>query len=171
MAYSKATYEYIRTKQDGPPPPRLTSTHRATTVEISDDEDDRSDKAFTRVASQALVEEDAGDEEEDDKFKLRFKSAKTQGEIVLVVRPSTTCGAILKAFIKKAGLADQYPHVMDPAKAIASAPKKKGRGAKAAAPAPLSDPRLCVDGDRMANATPISEVDLEEGDMVDIVGL
>jgi hypothetical protein len=72
------------------------------------------------------------------------------------VRPTTKCGAIVKAFLKKAGVADNYPAVFG----AAGAKKKGGK-----------DPRLCVDGDKMANEVEISEADLEDGDQVEIVGL
>ncbi|KAH9936527.1 uncharacterized protein B0H18DRAFT_868563 [Fomitopsis serialis] len=103
------------------------------------------------------AESTAGEEEEDDKFRLTLRSAKTKN-ITLTVRPSTTCGAIIKAFVKKAGLADQYPDVGGPA-------GKKGKGKNA------EGPRLMVDGDKLNPSSEIGEADLEDGDLVEVVGL
>lgn len=99
-----------------------------------------------------------------DTFKLTLRSAKTTKDIVLTVRPSTKCGSIVKAFLKKAGLADQY---------LEEAPKaaaKKKRGRKSLVVV-ASGPNLMIDGDKMNNDTEISEADLEDGDMVEVVGL
>lgn len=56
----------------------------------------------------------------------------------------------MKAFLKKAGLANRN-----------NSPKKGG--AKGAA--------LSIDGDRMDPNMQIADADLEDGDMVDVVGL
>lgn len=68
----------------------------------------------------------------------------TEKNITLVVRPTTTCGAIVKAFLKKAGLKS----------------RKKGDGVS-----------LMVDGDKMAAESEIAEADLDDGDMIEVVGL
>ena len=72
------------------------------------------------------------------------------------MRPTTKCGAIVKAFLKKAGVADNYP-------AIFGAAGGKKKGAKY--------PTLCVDGDKMENEVEISQAELDDGDQVEIVGL
>ena len=96
-------------------------------------------------------------EEEDDKFRLTLRSGKTK-DINVTVRPTTTCEAIIRAFLKKAGLADQYPNANAPA-------AKKGRG-KA-----MDGPRLMVDGDKLDPSSVIGDADLEDGDLVEVVGL
>jgi Ubiquitin-2 like Rad60 SUMO-like len=98
---------------------------------------------------------DAESDSDDDTFKLVVQSAIAKA-ITLTVRPTTKCGAIVKAFLKKAGVADKYPAVFG----IGGGKKKGGK-----------DPRLCVDGDKMENDVQISEADLEDGDQVEIVGL
>ncbi|KAI0763599.1 hypothetical protein BD413DRAFT_483803 [Trametes elegans] len=103
--------------------------------------------------------------QEDDKpadtFHLVVRSERTVGkDIHLRVRPTTKCGAIVRAFLRKAGLEDEYP---------ATAPVGKGRGrGKAAA---VKAPALSVDGDRMESDTEIGVADLEDGDQVEVVGL
>lgn len=81
----------------------------------------------------------------------------TTKDISLTVRPTTTCGAVAKAFLKAAGLSDQYPGVNG------ATPKKGKRTDK--------DPRLSVEGEKMDPSTQISETELEDGDMVEVVGL
>ncbi|KAG1745872.1 uncharacterized protein EDB91DRAFT_1119188 [Suillus paluster] len=83
-----------------------------------------------------------------DKIKLVFRSAVTEDNINLTVRPTTTCGAIVKAFLKAAGLSD--------------------RSSKGTAQAM---PQLMVDGDKMADNMEIGEADLDDGDLVEVVGL
>lgn len=68
-------------------------------------------------------------------------------------------------------MADQYPEVFADAPAKPAA-KKRGRPSKiATVAAAAKDPRLCIDGDKMDNQTPIGDMDLEDGDMVEVVGL
>ncbi|KAF9450560.1 hypothetical protein P691DRAFT_810094 [Macrolepiota fuliginosa MF-IS2] len=166
----------------------------------SDDEDEdiminshtfqptRSANANTNTNSppaKASQESDAESESDSEKFKLILRSNKVAKDITLIVRPTTKCGAIVRAYIKKAGLADEYAHVIAEGDAVAEPPattrgrgrggKGRGRGrGKAVAQAPiqaLSDPRISVDGDKMENDTEIGEADLEDGDMVEVVGL
>lgn len=92
-------------------------------------------------------------EEGDDIFKLVVRSGVTK-DVTLKVRPTTTCGAIVKAFLRRAGIADKYP-------------EGKSSRRKSA----VGGPRLMVDGDRMDPDTPISEADLEDGDQVEVTGL
>ncbi|VDC00738.1 unnamed protein product [Peniophora sp. CBMAI 1063] len=91
--------------------------------------------------------------EDDDTFKLTIRSGTGVKDVTLTVRPSTTCGAIVKAFLKRAGLADKYEEGKSRRKSTAGGP------------------RLIVDGDKMDPAAPISEADLEDGDLVEIAGL
>ncbi|KAG0704256.1 hypothetical protein DFH29DRAFT_912590 [Suillus ampliporus] len=76
-----------------------------------------------------------------DKIKLVFRSAVTEDNVNLTVRPTTTCGAIVKAFLKAAGLSDRYP-----AKAGQAMPQ-------------------------WTDDTEIGEADLDDGDLVEVVGL
>ncbi|KAE9393859.1 hypothetical protein BT96DRAFT_209293 [Gymnopus androsaceus JB14] len=46
------------------------------------------------------------------KFKLVLRSGLTSRDITLNVRSATKCGAIVKAFLKKAGLEEKYPALM-----------------------------------------------------------
>ncbi|EIW59359.1 uncharacterized protein TRAVEDRAFT_166699 [Trametes versicolor FP-101664 SS1] len=106
--------------------------------------------------------EEHKEEKPADSFRLVVRSERTAGKnITLLVRPTTKCGAIVRGFLKKAGLEAEYP---------ANPPAAKGRGrGKAAAPAKV--PALSVDGDKMDPETEIGEADLEDGDQVDVVGL
>lgn len=84
------------------------------------------------------------------------------------MRPTTKCGSIVKAFLKKHGIADQYPGV------FADAPTKPGKrgGRKSKGNVAVEkDPRLHIDGEKMDNQTPIGDMDLEDGDMIEVVGL
>ncbi|KAF8879087.1 hypothetical protein CPB84DRAFT_1793598 [Gymnopilus junonius] len=130
------------------------------------------------------TESDAESEAEGGKFKLILRSSLTTKDITLTVRPTTKCGAIVKAFLNKAGLADKYHEVFaeggvaaaaarapEPAKKKGGRKAKRGAAAVAAAAVPVKDPRLCIDGDKMDNATEIGDMDLEDGDMVEVVGL
>ncbi|KAI9512389.1 hypothetical protein F5148DRAFT_1273703 [Russula earlei] len=84
-----------------------------------------------------------------DVFKLVIRSGVTK-DVTLKVRPTTSCGAIVQAFLKRAGIADKYP----------AGKKFRKRG-----------PRLMVDGEYMDPETPISEAELEDGDQVEVGGL
>ncbi|KZT09216.1 uncharacterized protein LAESUDRAFT_647021 [Laetiporus sulphureus 93-53] len=98
------------------------------------------------------------EEEQDDKMKLTLRSAETK-DISLTVRPTTTCVAILKAFLKKAGIADQYPGI--------SASPKNSRGRKGT----TNVPALVIDGEKLSPASQIGDADVEDGDLVEVVGL
>lgn len=144
VACDKATYEYLRKHP-------LTAAESFSTLdptmqtEIPPD----TDAASPPQASDAESDSDG------DTFKLVVQSAIAKG-ITLTVRPTTKCGAIVKAFLKRAGVADNYPAVFG-----ATVGKKKGG----------KDPKLRVDGDKMENEAEIGEADLEDGDQVEIVGL
>jgi hypothetical protein len=101
-----------------------------------------------------------------DTFKITLRSSKTTKDIVLTVRPSTKCGAIVKAFLKKAGLADKY--LQDDPQATGKDTKKRGRKSLVLM---ASGPCLMVDGDKIKNESEICDTDLEDGDMVEVVGL
>ena len=111
---------------------------------------------------------DGESESDEGKFKLILRSALTiNKEIGLVVRPTTKCSAIVKAFLKKAGLAGQYPEVFaDGSSSMAKKGGRKSKGGEAG-----KDPRLCLDGDKLDNESEIGDADLEDGDMIEVVGL
>jgi hypothetical protein len=172
VAYEKRAYEYIQKNPHSAIRPTTTnssttsSSNRAsnvpnpsfepsqlTTVQESDTE------------SQAAAESDAGNDDEDDKFKLILRSALT-GDITLTVRPTTKCGAILRAFLKKAKLADRPEY-----KEVFAASGGGGGTGKSKKKQSGKDPRLCVDGDKMDNQAEIRDAELEDGDMVEVVGL
>ena len=102
-----------------------------------------------------------GDEAEDT-FKLTLRSVKTPKGIVLTVRPQTKCGAILKAYLRKAGLANEYLE-------HSTGTKGRNRGRRSVIIA--SGPRLVVDGDKLDNEVEIKEADVEDGDIIEVNGL
>ncbi|KAJ7451561.1 hypothetical protein FB451DRAFT_701561 [Mycena latifolia] len=157
VACDKATWEYIRAN-----PSAATTAAPVIDLELSDDDDDAPAPFYSNTQQESDAESDAGGET----FKLVLRSALTTKDITVTVRPTTTCGAIVQAFLKKAGLADKYGK--DRRKSAGGASKKGKRGA---APEPEKDPQLSIDGDKMAHNVPISEADLGDGDMVDVVGL
>jgi len=145
-ACDKTTLAYLRANASAPEPDD-------TVIVLSD----------TEVPSSAASNE-AQDSESDDggeTFKLILRSALTTKDITLTVRPTTTCGAIVQAFLKKAELADKY-----------GTGAKKGAGSnKGKRGVPEKYPQLVIDGDKMASNVPIGDMDLDDGDMVDVVGL
>jgi hypothetical protein len=193
------SFDTLDSQQPQTQTPRRSAPQANTgSIDISDSDDDDSSPPLTRhntvsqtqtpsqpsqsqSQSQPRSQSVADEDEDDNKFKLVLRSALTGDKnITLTVRPTAKCGSILKAFLKRAGLEEQYPHVFSdtPAAPPPTTGAKRGRGggrknnAKAAAAAmPLKDPRLCIDGEKMDNETPISEADLEDGDMVEVVGL
>lgn len=154
VACDKITYDYLRTHPNAAAN-ALEIVNGSQAIEITSDDD-----APGPSSSQAQHESDAESESDGDKFKLILRSGITK-DIALVVRPTTKCGAIIKAYLKKAGVADQYPQVFG----IVS------KGGKSKSTTSAKDPRICVDGDKMSNDAEISEADLEDGDMVEVVGL
>jgi hypothetical protein len=139
----KATYDYIR-------------THRDTTPDLSGTNLPAPDGRSPRADSEEPSEAGGSDEESGGKMKLTFRSAVTK-PITLTVRPTTKCGVILKAFLKRVGMTDKVSAL--PVKG------KKGGGAV------FSGPALMVDGDRLDPDSEIGEADLEDGDLVEVVGL
>ncbi|OAX42140.1 hypothetical protein K503DRAFT_683951, partial [Rhizopogon vinicolor AM-OR11-026] len=114
---------------------------------------------FSKRSPSAERNSDAESEAEStggDTLKLVLRSAATEDKnINLTVRPTTTCGAIVKAFLKTAGLSDRY-HSSSNGK-----PAEQGQ----------TVPQLMIDGDKMADDMEIREADLEDGDLVEVVGL
>lgn len=83
----------------------------------------------------------------DDKFKITVRAPDLS--IPLNVRPTTTCGKIVRAFL--AIMVKQGGPTLSPKK--------------------MSQVRLYVDGEKQDPDTPISDCDLEDGDIVEIIGL
>lgn len=158
-ACSKQTYDYMRANNMRFTDLRSPSPGLATEPALTQSEEGESDSDDDDGV------QEAGAGGASDTFKLTLRSAKTQKDIVLTVRPSTKCGSIVKAFLKKAGLADKYLEESTSAK---SNPKKRGRKSLVVV---ATGPNLMVDGDKMNNDTEIGEADLEDGDMVEVVGL
>lgn len=77
-----------------------------------------------------------------DTFKLTLRSGTSQS-ITVTVKPSTKCSSIVASFLKKTGRP-------------ATASKKA---------------RISVDGESLSPNDPIDVAGLEDGDVVDIVGL
>ncbi|KAF9013202.1 hypothetical protein BDQ17DRAFT_1342970 [Cyathus striatus] len=188
VACDKTTYEYIRKNpetthhtftysQSQPQTHAPTSKNDTDVINIdSDNENDIGVSGPAPSSPQAdyppETQSDAGSDD-GDKFKLVLRSALTVGhDIALTVRPTTKCGAIVRAFLKKAGLQDQYPAAFGlEASAPASAVKKRGRQSKAAATPPQKNPQLLMDGEKLSNESEIGDMDLEDGDLVEVVGL
>ncbi|KAK0188129.1 hypothetical protein F5146DRAFT_1062126 [Armillaria mellea] len=169
VACNKTTYEYMRSsKYKTAKPPPIPVNPDAIVISSDTDgadaglnitsDDDEQDSFFTAPPAVPRT-----DKEEDDgeKLKLTLRSKKTTQDIILVVRPTTTCGAIVRAFLKKAGLADEYSAVMNGG--TLSTKKKRGVQPK--------DPRIYIEGDKMGNEVEIGEADVEDGDMVEVGGL
>jgi SUMO-like protein len=133
------TYEYLREhRQEHPPPDANALAQGSSPPGSAEDGESESD-------TQSMADDDDGDI-----FKLVVRSGVTK-DVTLKVRQTTTCGAIVKAFLKRAGIADQYSE------------SRNIRGEGGA--------RLMIDGERMDPETPISEADLEDGDQVEVDGL
>jgi len=154
-ACARQTYEYMRTNNIRfSAVERRSASPTTAAADIEDgDSDSNSDGDMSQVPHGAP-----------DTFKLTLRSGKTPEDIVLAVRPSTKCGAILKAFLKKAGLADKYLE----GNSKVAGQNKKGRRSMAVIAA---GPHLMVDGERMNNDAEIGQADLEDGDMVEVMGL
>ena len=130
------TFQYLREhRQERPPPTANALSQRSSPSGTTEDGESESD-------AQSMADDD-----DDGVFKLVVRSAVTK-DVILKVRPTTSCGAIVKAFLKRAGIADQYSE------------NRNVRG-----------PQLMVDGEHMNPDTPISDADLEDGDQVEVAGL
>jgi len=141
-AYDKHTYEYIRTRRH----------QRPVSPTLSADESDDDEPHDTEM--QSSDEESEAESTSDDKFKLVLRSATTK-DITLTVRSTTTCSAIVKAFLKAADLPDVYSDVQS---------KGKGKQSK-------PYPRLKIDGEKQAPDAEIGNADLDDGDLVEVVGI
>lgn len=136
-ASDRATFEYLREHRQERPPP-IANAIGSSPLGSAEEEESESEA------------QSAADDDDDDVFKLVVRSGVTK-DVILKVRPTTTCGAIVKAYLKRAGVADQY---------------SEARGFHGG-----EGPRLMVDGEHMKPDTPISEADLEDGDQVEVDGL
>ncbi|TCD70748.1 hypothetical protein EIP91_001777 [Steccherinum ochraceum] len=159
-ACDKATYDYIQTHQRRsasiePIPTPAAHGFTASLPPTQEEDEDQSD-----AESATSVAEDKGD-----LFKIILRS-KGHKDVSLTVRPTTKCGAIVKAFLKKLGLLDKYPGAGE---VVGKPAPKKGR--KSAANVKPGGPWLMVDGDKLGNGSEISEADLEDGDMIEVTGL
>ncbi|KAG1748725.1 hypothetical protein EDB19DRAFT_1905065 [Suillus lakei] len=135
-ACDQTTWDYIRAQRHQQAPNAVQSSNNSPSPERESD-------------AESEAESTGGD-----KIKLVFRSAATEDNVNLTVRPTTTCGAIVKAFLKAAGLSDRYP-------ASPSMGKRAGQAM----------PQLMVDGDKMADDMEIGEADLDDGDLIEVVGL
>lgn len=143
-ACDKITHEYIRTHkhQRSPSPTLLGDTNKGN---------------YSREGTQD-VSDSEGEETQKEKFKLILRSSMTDN-IPLTVRSTTTCGAIIKAFLRAAKLTEQYPG-LDKSPNRGQTLKKGDK-----------QPQLSMDGDKLDPASEIGDADLEDGDMIDVVGL
>ena len=98
----------------------------------------------------------------EDIFRLTLRSVKTPKGIILTVRPQTKCGAIVKAYLRKAGLANEYLEYDTGTRA-----RNRGRRSTVIA----LGPQLVVDGDKLDNEVEIREADVEDGDIIEVTGL
>ena len=144
-ASEKVTFEYIREQRmHDRAVPSIQPANKDRSASINPAEDPDSDSGIESISQEV--------ENEDETFRLVVRSASTK-DITLTVRPTTTCGAIVKAFLRRAGIPDK-----DPSR---KSRRKSGAGG----------PSLMIDGEKMGPETPISEGDLEDGDQVEVVGL
>jgi len=143
-ACDKHTDEYIRNQRNRrSPSPSLQDNHQSSK---------RSPSLAPQSDAESETESTGGD-----KIKLIFRSAATKDNTFpLTVRPSTTCGVIVKAFLKAAGLPDKYSD--------AAPIGKKGKKH-------TPYPQLMIDGDKLASESEIGDADVEDGDLVEIVGI
>lgn len=103
------------------------------------------------------------EEAAEDTFKLTLRSVKTPRGIVLTVRPQTKCGAIVEAFLRKAGLTNQS---LERNSGITG---DENRGKRSVAT--TSGPWLVVDGDKLGNEVEIGEAEVEDGDIIEVTGV
>ncbi|KAG9315746.1 hypothetical protein JVU11DRAFT_3394 [Chiua virens] len=137
-ACDKHTAEYLRAQQcnrgSSPYPGDSFPRRSLSATPQSDDESDAESESAER-----------------DTIKLVLRSAATKDmTFPLTVRSTTTCGAIVEAFLKTAGLPDHYSRDATTSRNF---------------------PRLMVDGEKMDSEATIGDADLEDGDLVEIVGV
>lgn len=142
------------------------SRERSPSVEMLSDSDGETEQALAAHEPDLGADAGAGAGSHAQAFHLLVRSERTKDQdISLLVRPTTKCGAIVRAFLKKAGLEAEYPPG-------GSAPPAKGRGrTRTKVVAANKVPMLSVDGDKMDPEAEIGEADLEDGDMVEVVDL
>ena len=128
---------------------RVPSGSRATT-----DEGEESGEGSSDTGSVGDVAEDT--------FKLTLRSVKTPKGVILTVRPQTKCGSIVKAYLRKAGLANEYLE-------YETSTRSRNRGRRSVIIP--SGPRLVVDGEKLDNEVEIRKADVEDGDIVEVTGL
>jgi len=186
-AYEKTAFAYIQTNQRKvfsqlPSPKRKPGGASSEPIDInSDSEDDMvyiprgtsTFRASTPPRSQTQTQTPAWDSDSTTKnlgktLKLVLRSALTGSKVIpLTVRTTTRCDAVVKAFIRKAGLEDgKYPELFaGGGEGVVSRRGKKevvGSG---------KNPQLSLDGDKFDNDTQIGQIDLEDGDLVEVLGL
>ncbi|GJJ15743.1 hypothetical protein Clacol_010021 [Clathrus columnatus] len=130
-ACARVTYETLYTRS-GPaptPPPQL------------NEDDGDSEREESSPPSEVAADDS------DEKFKIIVRAADLS--VPLTVRPTTTCGKIVRAFL--AIMVKQGKPAL---------PTKKA-----------NQVRLYVDGEKQDPNAPISDCDLEDGDIVEIIGL
>ncbi|PSR71992.1 hypothetical protein PHLCEN_2v12202 [Hermanssonia centrifuga] len=149
-ACDKVTYEYMRSNRHATPANDQTHHIRDPSPSRA-----RSPSIITLDDESATGTEVESDEEDDDKFKVILRSSIGK-DVSLTVRQTTKCSAILKAFLKKAGIADKYPSTT-----------AKGRGRKKKA----TGPSLVVDGEKLNPDDEIGKAELEDGDLLEVTGL
>lgn len=164
VACDQTTYAYLRANPSSsttrlnsstPAPAPTSDTDAPTPTRIQDNSDEDSD-------------DNSGGGDGGKPFKLILRSSMTDHDITVTVKATTKCGAIVTAFLQKAGLAERYGKSKAPRKSVGGAKGKKAKGNKAEEE---KNPQLCIDGDKIANDTEIGEMDLEDGDLVEVVGL
>jgi hypothetical protein len=182
-AYEKTAYEYIQTNQPKfshrmPGPRDKTEGSSNEPIDIDTDSEGemgempRGSTSTFRASTPPQTQDSDSDSSTKDlgkTLKLVLRSElPTSKEITLTVRTTARCIAVLKAFIKKAGLDEEkYPELF----VGESEGDDKGKGNKRGKKASGKDPRLCLDGDKFDHDTQIGQTDLDDGDMVDVVGL
>ncbi|KAF8483110.1 hypothetical protein JB92DRAFT_1658278 [Gautieria morchelliformis] len=103
------------------------------------------DRAVSAPPSEASLEL----RDDTDKFKLVLRASGTK-EVTLSVRSTTTCGKIVRAFLAVIAKQDGKAHT---------------------SPSKAAHVRLCIDGEKQHPDTQISNCDVEDGDLVEVVGM
>jgi hypothetical protein len=194
VACDQPTHEYLKKQQTlsylssqaRPDPPPTSAGGASSNILDIDSDEDNNDESYTpplthtqhdmNTGYDSQAESESG--ESQNTFKISLRSGVTgEKQITVTVRPTTKCGAIVRAFILKAKLDESlYPSVMGSGGAANVLPPakgqgKSGKGKAAAAVNATKDPRLSLDGDSIPNDTPIGDMDVEDGDLLDVVGL
>lgn len=145
-AFDRVTFEYFKTHPHRPQAP----------VDALDADPARGSSPITAEVN-STNPSDAENESEGggETLKITLRSAVTK-PLTLTVRQTTKCRAIVQAFLKHHELTEKY----------SSSPTKGKRGK-----AQPAGPVLCVDGDKLSPEDQISVADLDDGDVVDVVGL